>query len=176
MTTTTTRTPTKLVRRALEHLRDARDVLRDRRLRRAAAEFERAEVLEPEQLVRVPVLLVIVDQARVRRGRDHAVERAAEVEHPCVAVEHARGPPALAHTGERLHACHGVERIATQEVLGPLDGTTLPLVLVAPSMTAPGCPRKIEVEVSLRRAERAARARTTRACRGARSHRSASGR
>ena len=58
----------KLVRRALEHLRHARDVLRDRRLRRSAAELESAEVLETEQLVRVAVLLVIVDQAWVRAG------------------------------------------------------------------------------------------------------------
>src|SRR5579884_4304889 len=53
-----------------EDTRDPVDVRAERGLRRAAfrrAELALAQVLEPEQLVRVPVLLVVVDQPRVRR-------------------------------------------------------------------------------------------------------------
>ena len=62
------------------------------------AQLQLAAVVEPEQLVRVAVLLVVVDEAWVRRRRDHAVERPGQVELPRVAVEHDRLAPPRAHT------------------------------------------------------------------------------
>ena len=59
--------------RPRQHGRDPRDVLLDRRLARSArggAELALAPVVEPEQLVGVAMLLVVVDQARIRRRGD----------------------------------------------------------------------------------------------------------
>ena len=49
---------------------------RPRRAARGGADLALAPVVEPEQLVRVAVLLVVVDQARIRRRGDDGVERA----------------------------------------------------------------------------------------------------
>ncbi len=59
-----TRATTQRRRGALEHASHAFRVLRDRALRRTASQLERSAVFEVEQLVRVAVLLVVVDQAR----------------------------------------------------------------------------------------------------------------
>ena len=47
-------------------------------------------LVQAEQLVGVAVLLVVVDQARIRRRGDDAVERATEIELARVAVPHRR--------------------------------------------------------------------------------------
>ena len=79
------------------------DVLLDRGLARPSrsrAELPLAPVVEPEQLVGVAVLLVVVDQARIRRRGDDAVVRPAQLELPRVPVEHERSPARIAHLGE----------------------------------------------------------------------------
>jgi hypothetical protein len=48
------------------------------------------------------VLLVVVDQAGIRRRRDHAVVRPTELELAGVAVQHHGRPPPIAHLCERL--------------------------------------------------------------------------
>ena len=82
-----------------EHVRDPVDVVRDRRPARPAcraAQLAITALVESEQLVGVAMLLVVVDQARVRRRGHDAVVRPAEVELARVAVEHlgdVRGDP-----------------------------------------------------------------------------------
>src|SRR5262249_53124646 len=76
---------------------DPIDVLGDRTPARAAGratELSVSTLVQPEQLVRVPVLLVIVDQPRVGRRRDDAVVRTAQVEIACISV-HDLGDAAL---------------------------------------------------------------------------------
>ena len=93
-----------------------------RRPRVGGAELELARVVEPEQLVRVAVLLVVVDQARIRRRRDDAVERRARNRRPRVALEDVALRARVAHSRERLDARERVERVAAEEADGGLDG------------------------------------------------------
>src|SRR5215207_7468186 len=68
--------------RAPEHRSDPGDVFLDRGLARPAgggSELTLAAIVETEQLVRVPVLLVVVDQAGVRRRGDDAVIGSTEL-------------------------------------------------------------------------------------------------
>jgi hypothetical protein len=130
-----------------EHGGDPLDVVRERPFRRPSAELQRAEVGQPEQLVRVPVLLVVVDQAGIRRRGDDAVEAASVVELAGVAVQHGRGPIAVAHARELLDPSNGVEPVALEEVRSALDRAALPLVLVAPVRITLGDAREVEVEV-----------------------------
>ncbi len=53
-------------------------IARPARATRGRTELALAAVVEPEQLVRVAMLLVVVDQPRVRRRRDDRVERPLE--------------------------------------------------------------------------------------------------
>ena len=93
------------------------------------------------------MLLVVVDEPGVRRGRDHAVVGAAELEPARVAVDDLRGPPRRAHAGEGLDPRQRVERVAAQEVRGGLHRPARPLVLVTPVGRALGGAREVEVEV-----------------------------
>ena len=68
-----------------------------------------ARVVEAEQLVRVPVLLVVVDQAGVRRRGDDAVERRVVLDAARVAVQHPRGTPLVAYPRELLDPRERVE-------------------------------------------------------------------
>ncbi len=137
----------QVLARVGEHGRDPVHVRRQRRLRRAAAELELAEVREPEQLVRVAVLLVVVDEPGVRRRGDDAVEAAAVVELASVPVEDGRGTAARAQTSERLDPRDRVEPVAREEVRRALHRPALPLVLVAPVRAVLRGAREVEVEV-----------------------------
>ena len=69
------------------------DVLVDRAPARPAsrgAELALAPVVEAEELVRVAVLLVVVDETRVRRRREDAVEAPVERDVARVAVQRPR--------------------------------------------------------------------------------------
>ena len=79
--------------RVREHGGDALDVRLDRLpadTPRRPPELALPTLVQAEQLVGVPVLLVVVDQPRIRRRGDDAVERAAEIELARVAVPHRR--------------------------------------------------------------------------------------
>ena len=79
-----------------------------RRSRLGGAELELARVVEAEQLIRVAVLLVVVDQARIRRRRDDAVERRARTrpsrESPCTTVA-AHASSRISRTPRSARAC-----------------------------------------------------------------------
>ena len=140
---------------------DALDVVADRLRVDAAlgrAHLELAAVVETQQLVGVAMLLVVVDQPRVRRRRDDAVERAAELELADVSVEHDRLAPARAHARELTDPLEGVERVAAQEVLGSFDRAAELAVLVAPVLATLRLAREVEVVVR-RPPRRAGRAR-----------------
>ena len=121
--------------RVREHARDAVDILRDRRSARPArrpAELEVAALVEAEQLVGVAVLLVVVDQPRVRRRRDDAVVRPARSIVARVAVEHpgdSRLGRARRRTPRSDRACRACSGAGTGE---PTRPACIPAVLVAP--------------------------------------------
>ena len=133
-----------------EHVGNAVDVVLDRRPTRAPggpAELEITPLVDAEQLVRVAVLLVVVDQARIRRRRDDAVVRAFEIDRAGVAVQHP-GDATVGPSGrERLDPLERVERVAQQEAAGRLDRLALTPVLEAPVRLEPGLARELEVEV-----------------------------
>ena len=140
---------------------DALDVRLDRGAAQAVggpSELVVAVLREAEELVRVAMLLVVVDQARIRRGCDHSRERSAELEHPCIAVEHRCGRPRSADLGERLDPGERVLRVPEQEPAGLLDGAADPAVLAAEVRLRLRNARKVEVEVR-RAPRRAGRAR-----------------
>ena len=114
--------------------------------------------LQPEQLVRVPVLLVVVDQPRVRRRRDNRVERARDVELARVAVDDGRVDVLCSRRGERLDPVERVEGVAQQEAPRLLDRLAGASVLVAPVGLELRLSRKVEVEMG-RAACRASRPR-----------------
>ena len=96
-----------LERRAqvFEHRRDALRVARERRTPAAARrrpQLERAQVFQPEQLVGVAVLLVIVDQSRVVRRGDDAVEGALQLNRARVSVQYGGLARAAAQALELL--------------------------------------------------------------------------
>src|SRR5437588_3796711 len=86
-------------------------------------------VLQSEELVRVAVLLVIIDQAGVRRRRDDAGRLQRQTSIASIAVNHfdrLRGP----NGRERPNTANGVARVPLEELPGFLDRPTRPLVLV----------------------------------------------
>ena len=93
------------------------------------------------------MLLVIVDQSRVRRRGQDAVEGMAEIELPGVAVEHLSLTPTRALTGELFDPSNCVERVTLQKVRRSLDRPAGPSVLVAPVLLALRQARKVEIEV-----------------------------
>jgi hypothetical protein len=98
------------------------------------------------------VLLVVVDQPRIRRRGDDPVETGAEVELPRVAVQHARRAPARPHARELSNPLQRVERVPAQEASSLAHRPARPLVLVAPVLRALRGAREVEIEV--RRAPR----------------------
>ena len=134
-----------------------------RACRRRGAELELAAVVEPEQLVGVAVLLVVVDQARVRRRRDDPVEARAVVDLARVAVDDARLAPARAHARERLDPRERVERVAAQEAARRLDRAARRACACSTSTRSLcGARGNSRSKCVVRRAERAARERMTR--------------
>src|SRR5713226_6512139 len=143
---------------ALEHGHDPVAVRFDRGAARAVRgrpELELAQVVEPEQLVRRAVLLVVIDQPWVGRRGDDAVERAAVVELAGVAVKDRRLAVLRAQLREGLDPLQRVQRVAAEERECSLDGTALAFVLVAP--VRPELRRAGEVEVEVCRPPRRAR-------------------
>jgi hypothetical protein len=69
---------------------------------RRGPDFSLTPVVETEQLVRVAMLLVVVDQPRVRRRGDDGLEAAGQLRLARVAVQHVGLVPA-AHARELLH-------------------------------------------------------------------------
>ena len=103
------------------------------------------------------MLLVVVDQAGVRRRSDDAVVRPPELELTRVAMEHDRRPLRIAHVREVLDPRCGVEQVAGQELVRALDRPAHPAMLVAPVLARLRRARKVEVEVG-RQPSRARRA------------------
>src|SRR5687767_12398017 len=93
------------------------------------------------------MLLVVVDQPRIRRRGDDAVVRTAELELASVAVENDRRAPRVAHFRERADARSRVREIPTQKLLRALDGAACPPVLVTPVGLALRRAREVEIEV-----------------------------
>src|SRR5207244_6541841 len=110
------------------------DVRLDRRARRArlgGAELELTAVVEAEQLVCIPMLLVVVDQARIRRRRHDAVEGPRVLDVASVGAQDRRLALAVADEPQPPDPGERVERIAAQEADRRLDRAAGPLVLVA---------------------------------------------
>src|SRR5204863_6681221 len=95
----------------------------------------------------VPVLLVVVDQPRIRRRCDHAVEPRAEVELARIAVQHLGRSRSRAHAREVTDALERVERVSLQKLPSLADRLARPPVLVTPVLRSLRCPRKVEVEM-----------------------------
>ena len=93
------------------------------------------------------MLLVIVDQARIRGRRDDTVVRAAELHVARVAVEHDSRPPLVANGPEHLEARQRVEQVPRQELLRTLHRRARSAVLVAPVRADLRHTREVEVEV-----------------------------
>src|SRR6476661_198475 len=111
------------------------------------ADLELASIVQPEQFVRVAMLLVVVDQARVRRGGEHAVVAAGQPLLAHVPVDHRGAAATGPDTRELLQARQRVERVTPQELRGRLDGTAFAAMLVTPVGLALRLARKLEVEV-----------------------------
>jgi hypothetical protein len=77
-------------------------------------------VIEVEELIGMAMLLVVVDQAGIGRGRDDAVVRPAPVELTSVAMENVRFAPALPRSRVLLDPGDRVDRIAAEKVCGPV--------------------------------------------------------
>ena len=92
-------------------VRDAFDAapIASRPIPRAGGRARLAALVQLEQLVRVAMLLVVVDQTRVRRRRDHGVERPADVQVPRVAVLDRRVRVVPADARKPLEALERVE-------------------------------------------------------------------
>ena len=93
------------------------------------------------------MLLVVVDQARVRRRGDDAVVRAFEVDRAGVAVQHPGDAAVGPHRRERLDPLERVERVAQEEPAGRFDRLALAAVLEAPVGLELRLARELEVEV-----------------------------
>src|SRR6478735_8480655 len=81
-----------------------------RRPRGRRADLPLAPVVEREQLVRMAVLLVVVDQPRIRRRGEDPVERPRERLFARVAVQHRRVALRVAHAREILDPHERVAR------------------------------------------------------------------
>ena len=89
------------------------------------AELEVAAFVDTEQLVGVAVLLVVVDQAGIRRRGDDAVEAALEVDRARVAMEHRREQGVVPDGRESLDPRKRVEDVAQQEPARLIDRTAI---------------------------------------------------
>ncbi len=135
---------------------------RERRPRCGGADLPLAPVVELEQLVRVAVLLVVVDQARIRRRGEDGVERPAESSLARVAVQDGRLALDVAHLRELLDPRERVERVAAEEADRRLDRPAVRRCLwhqYSPLCGSRGASRS---KCAARRADRAARERITR--------------
>ena len=93
------------------------------------------------------MLLVVVDEAGIRRGRDDAVEAGAEFELARVAVHHFGFSPPRPRARELMDSLQRVERVPAQEPPGLADRPARPLVLVTPVLGTLRGTREVEVEV-----------------------------
>ena len=93
------------------------------------------------------MLLVVVDQPRIRRGGEDSVERASERDVPRVPVEHRRLAFQVADAREPLDPRQCVERVPAKETGRRLDRPALAPMLVAPVLAALRLFRRLEVEV-----------------------------
>src|SRR6476661_7900380 len=93
------------------------------------------------------MLLVIVDQARVRRRREHAVVASRQLLLTHVTVDDRGDAAAGTDTREVLQPGQGVERVPPQELRGGLDRTAFPTMLVTPIRLELGLARKLKIEV-----------------------------
>src|SRR5438067_5858199 len=135
--------------RALEHDRDPVRVRSERGARGSTgrgAELALAPVVETEQLVGVAMLLVVVDQSGIRRRGDDCVEGTRQLDLERIAVDDLR-LVSRAHSRERLQARERIERVATHEAGGVLDGLALAAMLGTPVRPALRRPRNVEIAV-----------------------------
>src|SRR6185312_16619956 len=114
---------------------------------RRPPELALPSLVQVEQLVGVPVLLVVVDQPRIRRRGDDAVERAAEIELARVAVPHRRVCILSPRRRERLEPVERVQRVAEEEPPRLGDGAAGAAMLVAPVRLDLRLAGEVEVEV-----------------------------
>src|SRR5260221_1483791 len=119
----------------------------ERRARLRGADLSLAPVVEAEELVRVAVLLVIVDEPRIRRRSEHRVERPTELRLAGIAVDDSRPALEVPHLGELLDPRERVARVPAEEADGGLHGTARAAVLVAPVLPPLRLARRLEVEV-----------------------------
>ena len=92
------------------------------------------------------MLLVVVDQARIRRRGDDAVT-AGQLDVARVAMQHLSGTPARAEPRELLDPRHGVQAVAAEELRRRLHRPARALVLVAPVFADLRLAREVEVEM-----------------------------
>ena len=93
------------------------------------------------------MLLVVVDQTRVRRRRDDAGWANLEIHFARIRVKH-RNPQFGLESGESSKPADRVERVTPQKLHRLIDRPTGSLVLVAVVLTASWQSRKVKIEVS----------------------------
>ena len=136
----------------------------------------RRAVGEPEQLVRVPVLLVVVDQARVGRRGDDAVGPRRQPHRPRVGVQDLDVARA-AHRRELAQPPDRVGRVAGEELRAPpRPAGTRACACGSGTARSPASRGKSRSKCVVSRAERAARERMTRATSRARLRQSSTAR
>ena len=117
------------------------------RPRGGSTELTLTAIVEPEDLVRVAMLLVVVDEPGIRRRREDRVEGASEHDLGRVAVDDLGGVPPSTHALEGLQPVERVDEVAAQELVCLLHGRAGAAVLVAPVGLALRRAREVEVEV-----------------------------
>ncbi len=115
--------------------------------RHAAPDLVVVSSRQAEQLERVGVLLVVVDEPRVRRRGEDEVDRPGWVDEPRIAVEDGHGR-VRAELVELANAAGGVANVAPEELVGLRDGAADAAVLVAEVLAADRLPREVEVVVA----------------------------
>ena len=143
------RVPPKLTRRIREHRCHVGNVTGRRALARpggSCSDLFVTTVAEAQKLIRVTVLLVVVDEARVRRRRDDSVGPPREPQRPGIVVKDFDGSigPKL---GEGAHPPNRVRGVARQELSRALDGSAHPLVLVAEVRLRRRSAGEVEIEM-----------------------------
>ena len=113
----------------------------------AAPDLGLVPALEPEQLEGVRMLLVVVDQPGIGRGREHEVDRLRGIEHPGIAVEHQRRGLSPNHT-EVVDALGSVADVPAEELRRLTDRPARFPVLVAEVLGRDWLPGKVEIVVS----------------------------
>src|SRR6266550_6958940 len=98
------------------------------------------------------MLLVVIDQPRVRRRGEQTVVPGGQPLLAHIAVDDGGGAASCADARELLQPSQRVERVAAEELRRPLDGPALPSMLVTPVGLELRLTRKFEIEV--RRAAR----------------------